>query len=132
MGVLKWAREHGCPWDERTCEFSALDGHLGVLQWARENGCPWDKWTCTNAASNGHLRILQWARKNGCPWNEREKVNYQQKTTHPLCNYSALKWLRDKDGLYAASDAQQWIGTIDSTLDELLIPDISNLIKQYC
>ena len=86
---------------------------------------------CTYAALNGHLEVLQWARENGCPWDERDKLNYQQKTTHPLCNYSALKWLHDKDGLYAASKIQDWFEIIDSTLDELLIPDISNLIKQY-
>jgi hypothetical protein len=48
-----------------------------------------------------------------------------------LCHYVALKWLVEHDSLYVASGVQQWIDTIDSTLDELLIPDISNLIKQY-
>jgi hypothetical protein len=63
--------------------------------------------------------------------NEK-KSTINKKTTHPLCNYSALKWLCDKDGMYAASKIQDWFEIIDSTLDELLIPDISNLIKQYC
>jgi hypothetical protein len=111
--------------------YAALNGHLGVLQWAHEHGCPWDESTCANAAEHCHLHVLKWARENGCPWNEHEKNKYRQLKTHPLCHYVALKWLVEHDGLYATSDVQQWFDTIDSTLDELLIPDISNLIKQY-
>jgi hypothetical protein len=48
--VLKWARENGCPWDERTCANAAEGGHLEVLKWARANGCPWDEETCMYAA----------------------------------------------------------------------------------
>ncbi len=33
----------------------AEGGHLGVLKWARENGCPWDEWTCAIAASKGYV-----------------------------------------------------------------------------
>ena len=64
---------------------AAEGGHLSVLQWAREHGCPWDEWTCNlkgapggvgvgagaplpvglhheySAASGGHLAVLQWA-----------------------------------------------------------------------
>ena len=42
-----------------------------MLQWARENGCPWNEKMCTDAAWGGHLEVLQWARENGCPWNEK-------------------------------------------------------------
>jgi len=97
LEVLKWARENGCPWDERTCANAAEGGHLEVLKWARENGCPWDEGrartrrgrpprgaevgarerlpvgrgrTCANAAKGGHLEVLKWARENGCPWDE--------------------------------------------------------------
>ncbi|CAN0438640.1 unnamed protein product, partial [Ectocarpus fasciculatus] len=47
------------------CEKAAYNGHLEVLQWARNNGCPWDEKTCSWAAGNGHLEVLQWARNNG-------------------------------------------------------------------
>ena len=70
LPVLQWARENGCPWDEKTCSYAAEEGHLAVLQWARENGCPWDADTCSLAAAGGHLAVLQWARENGCPWDE--------------------------------------------------------------
>ena len=49
--MLKWAREHGCPWDEETCGYAVMRGHFEVLKWARENGCPWDEETCRYASS---------------------------------------------------------------------------------
>ena len=42
MEVLQWAREHGCPWDEGTCEAAAENGHQDVVLLARDHGCPWD------------------------------------------------------------------------------------------
>ena len=48
--MLQWARENGCPWDERTCRAAAKGGHLEVLKWAYENGCPWNEETCWAAA----------------------------------------------------------------------------------
>jgi hypothetical protein len=71
LGVLKWAREHGCPWNVWTCIKAAEGGHLEVLQWAREHGCPWNEETCSEAARGGQLEVLRWAREHGCPWNER-------------------------------------------------------------
>ena len=49
--MLKWAREHDCPWDEGDnyqldcCALAAQGGHLEVLKWARENDCPWNATT---------------------------------------------------------------------------------------
>jgi hypothetical protein len=40
LKTLKWARQNGCPCDEKTCLYAASGGHLEVLKWARENGCP--------------------------------------------------------------------------------------------
>ena len=68
--ALQWAREKGCPWNERVCAGAAGGGLLEVLRWARDNGCPWNEWTCSRAAQAGHLHVLQWARKNECPWDE--------------------------------------------------------------
>lgn len=56
-----------CEWDEWTCAFAALNGHLDVLKWARENGCPWSQMTIAYAEDRGHLEVLQYARANGCP-----------------------------------------------------------------
>jgi ribosomal protein S7 len=53
--VLKWAREHGCPWNERTCYYAAEGGHIEVLRWARENGAPWTEITRRRAAEKGYV-----------------------------------------------------------------------------
>ena len=68
---LQYAHEHGCPWDVSTCQAAAEYGHLDCLRYAHENGCPWNEVTCAHAASNGHLDCLRYAREHGCPWNEK-------------------------------------------------------------
>ena len=47
MCWLRYAHEHGGPWDEVTCERAAEGGqhHLEVLRYAHEQGCPWDEGT---------------------------------------------------------------------------------------
>ena len=37
--MLKWLREHDCPWDTDTIWQAAEAGHADVLQWALDNGC---------------------------------------------------------------------------------------------
>ena len=36
LDVLRWAREHNCPWDERTYRLAA---NAEVRQWAVDHGC---------------------------------------------------------------------------------------------
>jgi hypothetical protein len=67
VSLLKWAHEHGCPWNKYTCMFAAEKGHLYVLKYLHDNGCPWDTLTCMFAAEKGHLEVLQYLRDNGCP-----------------------------------------------------------------
>jgi hypothetical protein len=36
MEVLKWAVEHGCPWNANVCALvAAQGGHLAVATWVR-------------------------------------------------------------------------------------------------
>mmetsp|Transcript_15679 Transcript_15679/g.35307 ORF Transcript_15679/g.35307 Transcript_15679/m.35307 type:complete len:105 (-) Transcript_15679:63-377(-) len=67
LEILKWARAHGCPWDESTCSLASDGGHLEILKWARAQGCPWDEDTCHFALDRGHKTVYQWAVENGCP-----------------------------------------------------------------
>ena len=67
LECLKYAHEHGCPWDEKTCMDAADGGHLDCLKYAHENGCPWNTSTCSFAAKNGHLECLKYACAHGCP-----------------------------------------------------------------
>ena len=70
LGLLRYAHEHNCPWDERTCSEAAAGGHLNCLQYAHEHDCPWHERTCSEAAAGGHLNCLQYAHEHGCPWDE--------------------------------------------------------------
>lgn len=70
MGILRWSRSIGCPWDEDTCTLAAAAGHAHILKWARAHGCPWDGSTCSRAVGVGEFDVLKWARCNGCPWDE--------------------------------------------------------------
>ncbi|CAB9526936.1 expressed unknown protein [Seminavis robusta] len=92
LTVMKWARQKGFPWNEKTCAGAAKNGHLKMLQWLRENGCPWNVWTCSSAARFGHLKILKWARENGCPWDANTCSCAAEKG-----QLEVLKWARAKD-----------------------------------
>ena len=42
--VLRWAREHECPWSELTTAFAAAGGHRAAV--GEEHGCPCNSATC--------------------------------------------------------------------------------------
>ena len=64
LEVLQWAREHDCPWNDKTCHAAARGGHLAVLRWAREHNCPWDADECgLDAYIYGHHRVERWVRE---------------------------------------------------------------------
>jgi hypothetical protein len=50
-----------------TCSRAAEGGHLDVLRWAREHHCPWDANTRRVAQQHEHLELLQWAVEHGAP-----------------------------------------------------------------
>jgi hypothetical protein len=68
LEVLRYAHEHGCPWDIDTCLGATQGGHLEVLRYAHEHGCPWDIDTCLGATQGGHLEVLRYAHEHGCQW----------------------------------------------------------------
>ena len=70
LELLEFLRGKGCPWDEWTCEFAALNGHLECLKYAREK---WMSLECSDlfaGCQKGHLDCLKYAHENGCPWDE--------------------------------------------------------------
>ena len=52
MGLSALAAMRGKLRSHETCDAAAEEGHLEVLQWARQNGCPWDEKTWNYAHSN--------------------------------------------------------------------------------
>ena len=53
--AVRWAREHGCDWDEGTCAVAAQNGHLEILKYAREHCCPWIEDVMAYAARGGNM-----------------------------------------------------------------------------
>ena len=71
LGVLRWLREQGYPWDEQVVANAAAGGHLHVIAWAREHGCPWDETACVSAvACERRLEVVRWLRGQGAPMDE--------------------------------------------------------------
>jgi hypothetical protein len=70
LDTLKWLRQHHCPWNSRTMREAARRGNIDILCWLLEQGAPWDAWVCTYAAHGGDLETLQWLREHGCPWDK--------------------------------------------------------------
>ena len=70
LDMLRWAREHGCPWDEETLNAAAAGGHVEVLSWAHEHGCPSSSDACLEAARGGHLSALKELRARGVDWTD--------------------------------------------------------------
>ena len=108
---LQYAHEHGCPWDVWTCRDAALNGHLDCLRYAREHGCPWNEWTCAHAASNGHLDCLRYAHENGCCWDKR--------TCEGAAKYGQLECLK-----YACARKCPGSDRYAEALNEVVIPDV--------
>ena len=78
LAVLRWAHEHGAPWDQNTCEASAGRGHLHCLQWAHDNGCPWSRDTtawASRGARGASLKCLRYALEQGCEYDGEEMVS---------------------------------------------------------
>ena len=48
---------------------AALGGPLEMLRWVREHDCPWDWMITACAAEAGNLEVLRWARMHHCPCN---------------------------------------------------------------
>jgi hypothetical protein len=94
--MLRWAREHGCEWNEHTILSSAAssgnvqmaawvkrqpgvffspaamhaaaaNGHTAMCEWLRAEGSPWHGLDCAAAANGAHLETLRWLRQHGCP-----------------------------------------------------------------
>ena len=96
---LKFAREHGAPWDEWTCALAAWYGNLeclklrarervslgrgdvrvcrlewtfGVFEVRARERVSLERGDVPRCRLNGHLECLKYAHENGCPWDERD------------------------------------------------------------
>jgi hypothetical protein len=123
LECLKYAREHGCPWDPYTTAWAAINDHLECLKYAHEHGCPWANETTKWAAKYGHLECLKYVHENGCPWH--------MKTTSWAAYYGHLECLIYiyRNTIYYTSEYEHIIKPIIN--DWLLLVDIAKNERSY-
>lgn len=82
LDTLRYLRDAGAPWTERTCRHAAENGHLDVLRWARaaDPPCPWDMMTVYEAIENKQTATLEWAIANGCPVGPESQRTLESRT----------------------------------------------------
>jgi hypothetical protein len=54
--------------EECMMEVAAMRGDLEMMKWLKEHGCPWSESTTSIASLNGGLRCIQYAVEHGCTW----------------------------------------------------------------
>jgi hypothetical protein len=98
LEMLRWARQHGCNWNEYAilsaaassgslemtiwvkqqpgveCNRAAIaaaaqQGHTAICEYLHAAQCPFDEDVCNGAILHGHVDTLRWLRESGCPWN---------------------------------------------------------------
>ena len=79
LECLKYARNHGCPWNKEDVSFNAAKyGYVDCLEYVLINGNNWDqkhkKLLLVTAAKNGNFECLKFAFEYGCSWDR--KVSY--------------------------------------------------------
>ena len=121
--LLKYAHEHGCPWDELTCSFAAMHGHLECLKYAHEHGCPWNEYTCAYAAHTGHLGCLKYAQDHSAPESARYVVGWQRicACTTDLIVQIALS--RQRDGYVSLRELTPAVNHFLRAWPELALPE---------
>lgn len=104
LGVLRWIRSNGAPWDERVTFNAIINHHTDLLRWAvAESGAPW------HSSSLGAIcgwvdgpydadidEYIAWAREHGASWK-----NAMFFDTHVLFSSGRLDLIRQAvaDGL---------------------------------
>jgi hypothetical protein len=92
LELLKWARENGCPWNDRTPVNAAITGKLETLEWLHENECPFNEDACRHAFDEEHWDCLEYLVDNELPGWEK----YNEETSE---RYS--RWANYYEGTWA-------------------------------
>ena len=81
-----------------TCANAAYNGHLELLKWAREHDCPWDGQTRRYAAEQGHTVLLRWAEENGCPLADVEAdaddISEEDSSEENVVEEDWMRWIQ--------------------------------------
>lgn len=66
LPCLRFAYEHGCPWDREVGPLMVKYGHLSCLKYAAENGYSLNESLLNSSLIYGHLNCLQYIYECGC------------------------------------------------------------------
>jgi hypothetical protein len=94
LDVLRWLREHGCPWDFKgVCMSAAITDRVEVLDYYIEQGEVLSAEQLTAALNHAglfnQLRAAQWLRQHGAEWPSVLAVD-----GHYLWDCGAVAWAR--------------------------------------
>jgi hypothetical protein len=82
--MLRYVRELGCMFDERTTKTAAGRGDLEALRYLHESGPPWDSRTLVAAVEANSLPCLEYAHVHGCPQEDNRGWRHHVLRTHSL------------------------------------------------
>ena len=71
LACLRFAHEHGCPWNASAYYSAIHHGHFEIVQYLTQEQCPWDTTICAEAAWQGNLKILAYLHEHRCPWDSQ-------------------------------------------------------------
>jgi hypothetical protein len=94
ISVLTLAKLHDLQWSCDLCWYAVGYGKLKLLKWLREHGCPWkEKFVLLAAARGNSVLVLKWLSTQTSPWSVELK---QQMLWHAGCyrRRATAQWLR--------------------------------------
>ena len=103
LPALQYLRSVQCGWAITTCDAAVDNGHLHILRWAKDHGCPWDAFIRTlsnnymfnfisklhSACRNGYIDIVRYVIEE-CHVDREWKDDDGTTALHVACQYGHL------------------------------------------
>jgi len=124
-------------WTPYTCFESASHGHWHLLQWLRSQTppCPWHVDECLRVAIHyGHWHVVQGILHVPTVAHQPQILfsfhGFTNISPEPQF-YSARRWLSQTTNMIWPDAVSSWLDAVDAALAQLLIPDLTALLKTF-
>jgi hypothetical protein len=89
LAVMQYLHAKGCHWNHLVCTAAAERGCFEMLRWAREHGCEWDQHTIlSSAASSGDIELTAWVNQQPAVHHSSEAMGAAAARGHTaMCEY---------------------------------------------